>query len=161
MKKIITLLMFCCMFAITTMCNANPLPNSEFSLGGLCVGTGCTLDYAESIYGEPQLVSSGSFSNTYKYGDSVTLKGWRDRQNVVHINSISVTANNGWATPAGLTVGMDISVAKRLYGYEKTEYNKTHRTYVTIFPHMGSGSGAGMFVYSNKKGIIKEIKVMN
>lgn len=77
MRKIAALLMFCVIFAVSAVCSARALPNSEFSLGGLCVGTGCTLDYAVSIYGEPEYVSSNGYSVTYRYGDSVILKGWK------------------------------------------------------------------------------------
>lgn len=160
MKKIVCGLLFCLLFAVSSICMANPLPNSEFSLGGLCVGTGCTLDYAESIYGEPEYVSGGDYK-IYRYGSSVVLKGWTDRSGTVHINYVAVTSNNGWATPAGLTVGMDISVAKKLYGYEKTSYSTYDGMYETMFPHMGSGAGAGMFVYSNSRGTIKKIEVIN
>ena len=161
MRKIAAMLMFCITFAVSTLCSARALPNSEFSLGGLCVGTGCTLDYAISIYGEPEYVSSNGYGVTYRYGDSVILKGWKRTDGTVHINYVSVRAANGWGTPAGLTVGMKKSVATDLYGYESSRYDRSTGFYRTLYPHMGSGSGAGMFVYTNGHDVIKRIDVIN
>ena len=56
MKKAVSLLILCFAFALAAVCQARPLPNSEFSLGGLNV-THCTLDYASSIYGEPEYIT--------------------------------------------------------------------------------------------------------
>lgn len=161
MRKIAAMLMFCVIFAVSAVCSARALPNSEFSLGGLCVGTGCTLDYAVSIYGEPEYVSSNGYSVTYRYGDSVILKGWKGTDGTVHINYVSVSAANGWGTPAGLTVGMKKSVATELYGYESSCYDRSTGLYKTLYPHMGSGAGAGMFVYTNGHDVIKRIDVIN
>ena len=137
MRKIAALLMFCVIFAVSAVCNARALPNSEFSLGGLCVGTGCTLDYAVSIYGEPEYVSGDRYSVTYRYGDSVILKGWNGSDGTVHINYVSVRAANGWGTPAGLTVGMKKSVATELYGYESSRYDRSTGLYKTLYGSSG------------------------
>lgn len=161
MRKIAAMLMFCIIFAVSTLRSARALPNSEFSLGGLCVGTGCTLDYAISIYGEPEYVSSNGYVVTYRYGDSVILKGWKRTDGTVRIYYVSVRASNGWGTPAGLTVGMKKSVATDLYGYESSDYDRSTGFYCTLYPHMGSGSGAGMYVYTNGHDVIKRIDVID
>ncbi|WP_276692110.1 hypothetical protein [Acidaminococcus massiliensis] len=54
MKKTVSLLILCFAFALAAVCQARPLPNSEFSLGGLNV-THCTLDYASGIYGSQNI----------------------------------------------------------------------------------------------------------
>ena len=161
MRKIAAMLMFCIIFAVSTLCSARALPNSEFSLGGLCVGTGCTLDYAISIYGEPEYVSSNGYVVTYRYGDSVILKGWKRTDGTVRIYYVSVRASNGWGTPAGLTVGMKKSVATDLYGYESSDYDRSTGFYCTLYPHIGSGSGAGMSVSTNGPDVIKRIDVLD
>lgn len=161
MRKIAAMLMFCIIFVVSTLCSARALPNSEFSLGGLCVGTGCTLDYAISIYGEPEYVSSNEYVVTYRYGDSVILKGWKRTDGTVYIYYVSVRASNGWGTPAGLTVGMKKSVATDLYGYENSDYDRSTGFYRTFYPHMGSGSGARMYVYTNGHDVIKRIDVID
>ena len=160
MKKTVSLLILCFTFALAAVCQARPLPNSEFSLGGLNV-THCTLDYASSLYGEPEYITDDGRYFQYHYGESVLLKGWRGTDGTIHINYVSTRADNGWGTPAGLTVGMNKSVATDLYGYESARYDKRSGLYKTIYPHIGSGSGAGMFVYTDSQGIIQRIDVID
>lgn len=74
---------------------------------------------------------------------------------------MSQRAANSWGTPAGLTVGMKKSVATELYGYESSRYDRSTGLYMTLYPHMGSGAGAGMFVYTNGHDVIKRIDVIN
>lgn len=94
------------------------VPNDAVELGGL--RPGYTLEYMESIYGEPTLekyepCSLPAFSKyTYKYGDSVSIFSIGGKV----IFDIYTTANNGWATPAGVTVGMDKSILQKVYGKE-------------------------------------------
>lgn len=146
------------LLAFSTTCFAHALPNSEFSLGGIGVANGTTMDYVRSIYGEPRLVLKSEYSRTYMYGDSVTIKTFGNSPESVFC--VTVTANNGFGTPAGLTVGMKTSTMFRLYGYEKPDYDSRTGNYSYMFPHQGSGSGASMQVIV-RHDTIQKIMVIN
>ncbi|MCI6159448.1 MAG: hypothetical protein SOV43_09125 [Selenomonadaceae bacterium] len=160
MKSRIFSLLLLMLLAFSTTCFAHALPNSEFSLGGIGVANGTTIDYVRSIYGEPRLVSTSKYSRTYMYGDSVTIKTDHYGNSPERVFCVTVTANNGFGTPAGLTVGMKTSTMFRLYGYEKPDYNSRTGTYEYMYPHQGSGAGAGMQI-SVKHDTIQKIMVIN
>lgn len=62
------------------------VPDSEISLGGIYFGA--SMQYVKSIYGAP------------------------DKK----VITVYVSENNGFATPAGVIVGMDYTVPQKLYG---------------------------------------------
>lgn len=62
------------------------VPDSEISLGGIYFGA--SMQYVKSIYGTP------------------------DKK----VITVYVSENNGFATPAGVIVGMDYTVPQKLYG---------------------------------------------
>ena len=85
------------------------------SLGG--VGYGSSASYVRSIYGSPREIEREHESGyngvltEYEYGDSVSI--YFDKGIAKHVK---VSANNGWSTPAGVAVGMDASVLRKVYG---------------------------------------------
>ena len=100
----------------------------DISLGGIAVGA--SKGYVHSIYGEPDSTKTTYTDTPYgttridyieKYGNSVDVDYWglvgkspiTDNSRVF---SIKITANNGWATKQGATVGMDESKLREIYG---------------------------------------------
>jgi len=113
MKKFFIALLFCLTFSTgDQVCNAI-LPPSQMFLGGLTVGQRGYPAKVQNIYGTPTRRTENKHSRRYisVYGNSSYLE-WEEDS----VIKIIVTKNNGWATPAGLTVGMDANVAKKLYG---------------------------------------------
>jgi len=92
------------------------VPDSEISLGGIYFGA--SMQYVKSIYGAPDKKSTiydhplwrGEVT-TWKYGDSVVVT-FSDKK----VITVYVSENNGFATPAGVIVGMDYTVPQKLYG---------------------------------------------
>ena len=115
------------------------LQNDEIALGGIMVGT--PRSEVEAIYGAPtersEPVKSAAMDemmDTYTYGTSFQVIFVKDMAMFI----IS-TANNGIATPAGVTVGDPADAVMRTYG-------KPHR-------YSRSESGNESFVYLDPYGI--------
>ena len=114
MKRYILLVGALLMLSFSTVCAS--IPDSEFSLGGITIGS--SADYVKSLYGEPDRASNaqpgpdGSYYG-YVYGSSLRIEFNADTNAVT---GVIVTANNGFSTPAGITVGMDADVITQLYG---------------------------------------------
>ena len=161
MKKKILLLVCAMVMALSATCFARALPNSEFTLGGICVAYGPTLDDVEASYGEPRLVSSRGSVNVYYYGDSVKISTSHYGSSPERVFAIEVTANNGWASPAGLTVGMKKSTMIDLYGTTDSRYDKSTGYTKYMYPHMGSGAGASMQIKVDRYGVIRSIAVVD
>lgn len=159
MKKSILLTLALTIMLLSSVCHARPLPNSEFCLGGVSV-MGMPFSEVKQMYGNPRLVEEKKYYNVYVFGDSVTLHTSKFGNNE-RVQRITVTANNGWGTPAGLTVGMKTSTLFDLYGYESPRYDKKTGFNRYIYPHMGTGAGAGMYVDVDKKDTIRQITVVN
>lgn len=107
------------------ICQAN-MTCSEMFLGGFTVNS--RLSEFLKTYGEPP-IKYDLGDQIYKviYGNSVmldcSLAFFRNEGNVV---SIHITANNGWRTPAGISVGTNISKVFELYG--QPDYSKSNAT---------------------------------
>ena len=115
------------------------LQSTEIALGGIMVGT--PRSEVEAIYGAPtertEPVKSAAMDemmDTYTYGTSFQVIFVKDMAMFI----IS-TANNGIATPAGVTVGDPADAVMRTYG-------KPHR-------YSRSESGNESFVYLDPYGI--------
>ena len=94
-------------FVFTANCSARTLSVKEMYIGGVTFSS----NY-ERIYGRPTRVDNpDSGFRTVYYGDSVRISYGEGQ-----IGSITVTANNGWATPAGIRVGSNIDSAVKVYG---------------------------------------------
>ena len=158
MKKILMFVLLG-LLILPSACMARPLPNSEFCLGGISV-LETPLNEVRRIYGEPTLVQRKSYGNAYRYGDSVYFETNR-YGNQEHVRYIVVSGRNGWGTPAGLTVGMKKSTMIELYGYEQPIYNRETGYYDYMYPHKGTGAGAGMKVEVNRYDVICRISVID
>ena len=92
------------------------VPQKSLYLGG--IGIGSEGSYIRQIYGAPTETErehsashpSGSVVE-YEYGDGVSIHLAEGA--VYHME---VSANNGWATPEGIHVGMDASLLEGTYG---------------------------------------------
>ncbi len=95
------------------------IATEEIALGGIPAGV--SFEYMKSVYGEPEGNTEKGSEYQYRYGDSVFLFVLGNK-----VMSIKTTANNGFATPAGIAVGMNISAAEKAYG--KADYSaKNHK----------------------------------
>lgn len=92
------------------------VPDSEASLGGITLGN--TMSYVRSVYGEPTeqrraktVLNENAI--VYRYGKGfVILENLYDYR----IEELFTNANNGIATPLGVTVGVPKSTVDTLYG---------------------------------------------
>ena len=115
MRRWFSTMVFLAVFSTMTAAAAS-VPDEEVSLGGVYYGA--SIDYVRGIYGAPSKVSTTNqhplwrgWIDTYYYGGTV---------DITFCNALMIHAdckgNNGWATPAGITVGMDRETVLRLYG---------------------------------------------
>ena len=107
----------------TGICQAT-MPRSEMFLGGLTVNS--PLSELKKIYGEPQKGYTWGYENAQYmsiYGNSVMVDSFNFRSKVM---AIHITANNGWRTPAGISVGTNIQRVFDLYG--QPDYIKANST---------------------------------
>jgi len=108
-------------------------------------------DY-EKIYGRPTRVSDpDSGFRTVYYGDSVELS-----YSEGILTSVEVTANNGWATPAGIKVGSNIDSAVKAYGNpHHHKYESQTAVYAwegRVIGWGGKERGAHLVISFNKNG---------
>lgn len=126
------------------------IPDDAVEIGGLQPGN--TLEYMESIYGQPVLdkvqpCNLPAFSKyTYKYGDTVSIFSIGGKA----IFSIKTMANNGWGTPAGVTVGMNKSVLNDIYGKEDHIFQRNGITYYEYYVHPSGMRGLIFGIKNNK-----------
>lgn len=91
------------------------LDKSQIALGGVAIGS--TKSMVRSIYGVP--TSVGRNGSLYNYGSSFKIwfiPGSELGMAEPGAYTIVTTANNGIATPAGVTVGMTPDVLDDVYG---------------------------------------------
>ncbi len=116
-KAVVAIFPLCILTTGTAMAS---ISNNEINLGGLTPTT--SIEYMESIYGAPDRVetkySDGQTMHVYHYGNSVEVNSFRKPTTAI----VRISANNGWATPAGVTVGMDKSVITNIYGSPDFKY---------------------------------------
>ena len=137
-----------------SFCNA--MSYGEMYLGGFTVGS----PYSEMkrTYGEP-VQDEGHAENNYtaRYGDSVQI-GYNKVRGKIQL--ITVKADNGWKTPSGLAVGMNISDALDICGnadYTSAGANKTAYCY---FHRRGGRIDFGFIIlFNNKSGKILELSL--
>ena len=119
--RLIATLMFAICILSAGNCQAT-MPRSEMFLGSLTIGS--TVDEMKRIYGEPQKGYTWGYENANYmsiYGNNVMIDSWRSK-----IVGIHITANNGWKTPAGISVGTNIQRVFDLYG--QPDYIKANST---------------------------------
>ena len=121
--RLIATLMFTIFILTAGNCQAT-MPRSEIFLGSLTVGS--TVDEMKRIYGEPQKGYTWGYENAEYmaiYGNNVMVNSFNFRSKVM---AIHITANNGWRTPAGISVGTNIQRVFDLYG--QPDYIKANST---------------------------------
>ena len=109
MKNIMRIFVaFVILLGTMNVSEANPLPNSEASLGGITLGG--SMAYVKGIYGSPSESTwvTDTFGNrvlSHRYGNGFyileSLYGGKS-----YINELISDRRNGVATPMGITVGM-------------------------------------------------------
>ncbi len=97
------------------------IDTSRIGVGALTPST--SVGYMKEVYGEPGEVTHKPFFNnltraTYHYGSTVTVNAifGEGEEARAKTRSATVTANNGWATPDGVRVGMRKEVLENTYG---------------------------------------------
>ena len=149
MKAKAVLLMLAIMCVLGTTCfaaripknqNSVPLPHERMALGGIHVGD--TMDIVKSTLGVPDSQDLGysqmSESNvaTWKYGASVTIHFFESKGEY-YVQIVNVDADNGFATPDGIKVGMDENALRRAYGEPEV--------------YLSSKNGEGQYRYRNDR----------
>ena len=91
------------------------VPDSEASLGGITLGN--TMSYVRSVYGEPTEPAWGKDrlnqdAKSYRYGKGFFIL---ERLYDNTVAELMTSANNGIATPMGITVGVPKSTVDQLY----------------------------------------------
>ena len=136
----------------------NPrMTREEYVIGG--VGLGCTLEYVESVYGDPEDKEYRDFSEfggkghmqvTYIYSPTFSVRAWgktADDEAEWKVSGFSCK-DSSKTTPSGFHVGMPYSAVTRKYAPGKKRTNtRDGRTY---FDH-------GIRFYVNGQNIITEI----
>lgn len=85
----------------------------QAALGGITIDASSS--YVRSIYGEGH-ISSISGGYEYQYNGASVLF-WAEDYNITpRVKHVDTWKNNGFATPAGVTVGMNSSILNELYG---------------------------------------------
>lgn len=153
MKKYMTLTLFL-MMIISSTCFAS-VTREQMTLGGIYLGA--SPEYVKSIYGAPQDVHIGGlFYETDTYGDSVHIiydfKG--DIHGPLEVVGMETTANNGFATKDGVTVGMNQATVRRIYGVPDRIFTRYGQTDIY---HMQGRDYIDLIFDYDKKGIIKRI----
>jgi len=139
MKKIFLVMCFVFLFASTIgFAQSKNIPDSEAALGGVHIGA--SMDYVRSIYGEPSDYSYGydTFGNPttiYRYGNGYYFYVYYNKAGESYINEITTDANNGIATPAGITVGTPEDVVMNTYGRLLPKKSTSRKHYFTYTTH--------------------------
>ncbi len=143
-RRIFNLCSILMLLLLASVSYANPLPTSEMNLNGIRPGT--SMDYIKGIYGEPQLLRSNSGEKTYSYGGTLFLRTIQYGNSHESVTFVESTANNGFSTPAGVTVGMKVSELFDLYGPEELQVNSNSETFYH-YTRRESGSGITMLIF--------------
>ncbi len=126
MKKSVFALVLCLLCVLGATCFArNPdaarLPHERMAVGELRLFD--TMEHVKSLYGEPDSQKTGfshGFESDYAIWEySGTVKIFfvqNEEDDNFSIRHLSVTADNGFATPDGIKVGMDAAVLTETYG---------------------------------------------
>ena len=138
-KTLLLVLTIMCILGVTCFAEKAPknpdpasLPQERMALGGIHVGD--TSEVVKSILGEPDSQEYGYSQMTEKkfaiweYGNSATIH-YFENNGEYFVQIVKVNADNGFATPDGIKVGMSEKVLKQVYG----------EPYFYVSSHNGSG----------------------
>lgn len=118
MFKKVAVMVFALSMMVVGTCLAytfGPVPASEASLGGITLGS--PMSYVRSVYGEPTETAWGKDrlnqdAKSYRYGKGFFIL---ERLYDNTVAELMTSANNGIATPMGITVGVPKSTVDQLY----------------------------------------------
>lgn len=128
MKKKAFMLVLTIMSALIATCfaekapmnqNPVPLPHERMALGGIHVGD--TMEIVKSILGDPDSKDYGYSQMaekkvaTWAYGNSASIHFF-ENNGEYYVQIVKADADNGFATPDGIKVGMDEKALKEAYG---------------------------------------------
>ncbi len=124
-RKIMIFICTICMLLMAAPCFAE-IPPEEVSLGGITLRD--KPEYVKQVYGEPSSYDPhGTDSVIYNYNGTFKIMFASGK----YMYWIETTANNGIATPSGVTVGMNESVLNQ-YGdtyYDKYEHGINYKAF--------------------------------
>ena len=112
LNTVFTLLLF------SSILSAAISPN-QLSLGGIYLGD--SIDRVYSIYGKPRTITNNGPTTEYYYGNGLLITFWNESQ-PKDVIEIKVTERNGFATPAGIEVGMHEDILYQVYGKPDIRY---------------------------------------
>lgn len=157
MKRILMI----CAFIYTMICStcfAHWLPESELYVGG--VGAGCTMEYVQSVYGQPKekmwFNSDGVRGVSYIYSDTFCVFARVGADDPTPEGDLPVCGfdlkEGSMATPSGITVGIPYITVAGMFGRvdEEKEYDGRSRYDYPIGMRT-------MSFYVDKYGVIEEI----
>ena len=160
MKTKIALLSLATTLCITGMSYAM-LPDEEAFLGG--IRTGYSYEQVTAIYGEPTEKTEpkktpaygGSYTMLIKYGDTLSFffEG-RNEAGPFHVIMISVSGNNGFATPKGIHVKSPERDIYRAYGRPDFDIPSRGSHYI-----MYKTSKYGKMSFHFKDGLVSNINL--
>ena len=159
-KMVMSLLLGATLAAGSAVCGAEGIDwitPQDMSLGG--VEPGMSLSYVESIYGPMQEIKSHHVDHLLGYGDTVKIVPSADGTSV---KAVLVKGNNGWATPAGVTVGMDASILQKIYGtgeVDPTKHKARRMPGYDYYTYWQAGDPLHYLTFAVKDGKIAYIKV--
>lgn len=143
--------------ALASAGEASWMGSDDVSLGGM--QPRMSLEYVQEVYGPMKPTSTHYNKNAVGYGDTVKIIPTSDG---TAVKSILVSGDNGWATPAGITVGMKVEEVVKIYGdgsVHPTRHKSHHMhgyDYYTYFP----GSDHSIYLtFAAKDGKVAYMKV--
>lgn len=118
MFKKVAVMVFALSMMVVSTCLAytfGSVPASEASLGGITLGS--PISYVRSVYGDPTETAWGKDrlnqdAKSYRYGKGFFIL---ERLYDNTVAELMTSANNGIATPMGITVGVPKSTVDALY----------------------------------------------
>ncbi|MDQ0202858.1 hypothetical protein [Pectinatus haikarae] len=140
MRKFLLLIVFISMTTVSAICAAQ-IPQEEVALGG--INLGATPEYVKSVYGEPSSYIRSKNGVIYDYNSTFRIYFASGK----YMYWLETTANNGIATPSGVTIGMDASI---LYKYGEI-YLTEHEGNTTYYSYWAPGRITLIFGVQNGK----------
>ncbi len=161
MKRIF-ILMTGLLFAFQAIAFAHTMPREEMYVGG--IGSGCSLGYVKSVYGEPKgknwFDSYGVKGVTYVYSAAFHVTGWTSSKNPSAEDDILVAGftlkDNSLSTPSGITVGMPYQKVVEKFG-EVKKYTYNGKNFYAYVTQNTDGPAVQISFYVDEKGTITEI----
>ncbi len=138
----ITCVLVATCFAEKAPMNQNPVPLSHerMALGGIHVGD--TMEIVKNILGDPDSKDYGYSQMaekkvaTWAYGNSASIHFF-ENNGEYYVQIVKADADNGFATPDGIKVGMDEKALKEAYGEP--------------YFYVASTNGAAQYRYRNER----------